>query len=673
MARTWTRGGPKSRLGWLIAVPFVAILAVLGMLGVGIGGGSGAPANEYADEQQRQQQAAEQVQACATGATAAPTTTGAAGSVSSTSPSSPPTSSAPSTSAASGSPASSSAPAPGGPLDSAVVAAQGVPLTPGQISAAQTIVAAARAVSATDRQVASTLLAAYHVTQLSSAVGGKTFGGKASTLTAAIGDYLAALRKVDPDGSAAAIADVTAKALAGKADVGDLRPLGQWSINLAGYLITGRSAVAVSNGQITCAPAPSAVGGQAGWDPGNIASDAVFYNGTAMTEAQIRSWIAGKGAACIGDCLARLTRDLPAQPADAYCKAITGGRGLDAAAIIYRVSAVCGVNPQVMLVTLEKESGGVTASTRVESSWAAAWGWHCPDTGPGGSANCDPTYSGFVNQAYGMAKQWRRYVVDAGKYNYHKGQTVDIMWNVAETGCGAAPVTIKTDATAALYNYTPYQPNAASLAGYPGEGDQCSSYGNRNFFFMFQKWFGTTGGGITNAGGVQVGGKGLDIQLPTGSPVQGIVHAPTANAAAVIRTALSQLGLPYVWAGGDANGPTVGDNETGEIGFDCSGLMIYAYAQIGVQLTHYSGAQSQSGTQKPYAQVLPGDLLFWGGSNIHHVAMYLGVFDGVPYMVEAPQRGTPVRVSPVRLSKSDWNGVAVTPADGGGTAPAGQG
>ena len=99
-----------------------------------------------------------------------------------------------------------------------------------------------------------------------------------------------------------------------------------------------------------------------------------------------------------------------------------------------------------------------------------------------------------------MAKQWARYRVDPGKYNYQAGQTVTILWNVAESGCGGAPVTIKNQATASLYNYTPYQPNAASLAAYPGTGDQCSSYGNRNFFFLYQSYFGSTGGGTAVSG-----------------------------------------------------------------------------------------------------------------------------------------------------------------------------
>jgi hypothetical protein len=158
---------------------------------------------------------------------------------------------------------------------------------------------------------------------------------------------------------------------------------------------------------------------------------------------------------------------VPPQPADQYCTAIPGGADLDAATVISTVTQACGINPQVMLITLQKESRLLDRTDPTESTYNAAWGWHCPDTGPGGSANCDPAYAGFFNQGYGMAKQWSRYRVDPDKYNYKAGQIVDIAWNVAESGCGGASVTLANQATAALYNYTPYQPNSASLAAYP--------------------------------------------------------------------------------------------------------------------------------------------------------------------------------------------------------------
>jgi cell wall-associated NlpC family hydrolase len=55
---------------------------------------------------------------------------------------------------------------------------------------------------------------------------------------------------------------------------------------------------------------------------------------------------------------------------------------------------------------------------------------------------------------------------------------------------------------------------------------------------------------------------------------------------------------------------------------------------------------------------LPGDLLFWGGSEIHHVALYLGRIGGRDYMVEAPQSGDQVKVSVVRTG-GDFNNIAV--------------
>jgi len=412
------------------------------------------------------------------------------------------------------------------------------------------------------------------------------------------------------------------------------------------------------------------------FDPGNIISEKEFTNASAMTETQIQDFINEQGTACTGSsCLRTVRASMPDQAADAYCAAVTGGADLDAAAVIARVSMACGVNPRVMLVTLQKESRLLNRTDPTPATYAAAWGWHCPDTGPGGTANCDPTYAGLVNQAYGMAKQWARYRTDPDKYTYRAGQTVDILFNVAESGCGAAPVTITNTATASLYNYTPYQPNPASLAAYPGEGDRCSSYGNRNFFFLYQTYFGSTGGGTPvtprPSGGIPVGGTGTTVDLPATAGITGTLTAPTERAATAIRAALSWLGTPYAWGGGTSQGPTLGSRDgcTGRCqayqdwtitGFDCSGLTLYAWAQAGVALSHGSYDQVHQGHKYPYAQAAPGDLLFWGGAEIHHVALYLGPVNGQHYMVEAPQSGDTVHVSPVRTG-GDFNNIAVRP------------
>ena len=123
-----------------------------------------------------------------------------------------------------------------------------------------------------------------------------------------------------------------------------------------------------------------------------------------------------------------------------------------------------------------------------------------------------------------MAKQWSRYKLDPEKYNYHAGQTVNILWNVAESGCGSAPVTIHNQATASLYDYTPYQPNAASLATYPGEGDGCSSYGNRNFYYLFTKYFGATGNGTTTAEATPAPTACLATETAVHHPQQPVRH-----------------------------------------------------------------------------------------------------------------------------------------------------
>ena len=67
-----------------------------------------------------------------------------------------------------------------------------------------------------------------------------------------------------------------------------------------------------------------------------------------------------------------------------------------------------------------------------------------------------------------------------------------ILWNVVQRGCGAGDVYIESKATAALYTYTPYQPNQAALANMYGLGDHCSAYGNRNFWRVWNDWFGST-------------------------------------------------------------------------------------------------------------------------------------------------------------------------------------
>lgn len=115
----------------------------------------------------------------------------------------------------------------------------------------------------------------------------------------------------------------------------------------------------------------------------------------------------------------------------------------------------------------------------------------------------------------------------------------------------------------------------------------------------------------------------------------------------VIRRAGSQMGVPYSWGGGSLTGPSKGiDSGAGTVGFDCSGLMRYAFAGVGVLIPRFSGDQYKAGRQIPPSQARRGDLMFWGPGGGQHVAMFLGGGK----MLEASGSAGKVVVSPVRTA-----------------------
>ncbi|GAY18370.1 NlpC/P60 family peptidoglycan endopeptidase RipA [Mycobacterium sp. shizuoka-1] len=115
----------------------------------------------------------------------------------------------------------------------------------------------------------------------------------------------------------------------------------------------------------------------------------------------------------------------------------------------------------------------------------------------------------------------------------------------------------------------------------------------------------------------------------------------------VIKRAMSQMGVPYSWGGGTATGPSNGiDSGAGTVGFDCSGLILYAFAGVGIKLPHYSGSQYNMGRKIPSSQMRRGDVIFYGPGGSQHVTLYLGQGQ----MLEAPYTGSNVKISPVRTS-----------------------
>jgi cell wall-associated NlpC family hydrolase len=127
------------------------------------------------------------------------------------------------------------------------------------------------------------------------------------------------------------------------------------------------------------------------------------------------------------------------------------------------------------------------------------------------------------------------------------------------------------------------------------------------------------------------------------------VAAASGNAAVVVSSAARWLGTPYAWGGGDVHGPTEGFAQgAGTVGFDCSGLTLYAYAQVGITLPRTTGEQwLVPGVRlESFAELQPGDLVFFATdtgdpATIHHVAISLG--DDA--MLEAPRTGDVVRIT----------------------------
>ncbi|OGL34604.1 hypothetical protein A3F65_00710 [Candidatus Saccharibacteria bacterium RIFCSPHIGHO2_12_FULL_47_16b] len=174
------------------------------------------------------------------------------------------------------------------------------------------------------------------------------------------------------------------------------------------------------------------------------------------------------------------------------CNAITGRTG-NAAEIIYWVSNACGINPQVLLVLLQKEQSLVTDDWPWPYQYRFATGYCVYDVGPP-PPSCAGT-EGFFGQVYYAARQFKRYARDVDSYNFRAGINNMIRYS-PDPSCGESQVYIQNQGTANLYNYTPYQPNAAALSvvsnSSPGGEVPCGAYGNRNFWWYFTKWFGST-------------------------------------------------------------------------------------------------------------------------------------------------------------------------------------
>ena len=270
-------------------------------------------------------------------------------------------------------------------------------------------------------------------------------------------------------------------------------------------LVTGGTAHAVNN---------------TAFNPGRIIDDAIFYDPGGMgSVAEVQSFLDAHVPSCdtngtrasgYGNLTnaqyAQQIKNWPGPPyvcLDNYYENPSNGEtsyergggafsgGISSAQIIYDAAQQYRINPKVLLVMLRKESLNLFSdSWPMKSQYKYAMGYACPDSGPNYSAACDTSKAGFYKQMNLAAWQLRYYYDHMGSYNFAPGRMNTIQYSV-DPNCGTKSVYIENYATASLYIYTPYTPNDAALNSYPS-AVPCGAYGNRNFFFMWQEWFGST-------------------------------------------------------------------------------------------------------------------------------------------------------------------------------------
>lgn len=232
----------------------------------------------------------------------------------------------------------------------------------------------------------------------------------------------------------------------------------------------------------------------AGFDAGYIISDYQMGNYTSMSESQIQAFLTSKNPCSNTNYNYYLALSANKNytwhwkdghfvclSEERFGDGETIGSGQSAAHIIWQAAQDYKINPQVLIVLLQKETGLITDPIPNNGDYRKATGYGCPDTAP-----CSSEYYGFKNQVRKAAEMFRK-VLNGGWTNYPLGNNY-IQYN-PNAACGGSIVNVRSLATSALYRYTPYQPNAGALAAGYGTAS-CGAYGNRNFYLYFQDWFG---------------------------------------------------------------------------------------------------------------------------------------------------------------------------------------
>jgi hypothetical protein len=235
--------------------------------------------------------------------------------------------------------------------------------------------------------------------------------------------------------------------------------------------------------------------GVAGWQAGNIIGDSVFVNWHTMDTGAIQNFLNSKVPTCdtwgeqpseFGGGTRRQWAEARGYSAPFTCLKDYSEHGKSAAQIIFETGRDFGINPQVLIVLLQKEQGLVTDTWPLSIQYRSATGYGCPDT-----AACDADYYGFTNQVRWAARMFRAIMDDNPNWYTPYELGTNFIRYSPDASCGGSDVYIQNRATQALYNYTPYQPNQGALDAGWGTA-HCGAYGNRNFYLYFTSWFGST-------------------------------------------------------------------------------------------------------------------------------------------------------------------------------------
>lgn len=214
-----------------------------------------------------------------------------------------------------------------------------------------------------------------------------------------------------------------------------------------------------------------------GFQAGRIIDDTIFTNKTSMSQAQIQQFLEARVPVCDtngtkpsefgGGTRAQWAAARGYSPPFTCLRNFSEGGKL-ASQIIYDVAQQFSINPQVLIVLLEKEQGLITDDWPIpgSSQYRTATGYGCPDTAP-----CDSQYYGLTNQLTWSGRMFRAIMNASPTWftPYVLGNNY-IQYN-PNASCGGSTVFIQNRSTQALYNYTPYQPSPAALNAGWGQVD----------------------------------------------------------------------------------------------------------------------------------------------------------------------------------------------------------